>query len=142
MKEIVALLKDLREEILIFPNNDLLVHIDSKKTHEHETKGNTDLQKLRKIIRSANFLEKKSGINPTCISEGLVRIHSNSKTNLAPIFLIPVEVEINKACDDYKLIELEEGKILNPYLINQFKIRANDESSIKEIEDFFLFGTK
>ena len=138
MKEIVALLKDLREEILIFPNNDLLVHIDSKKTHEHETKGNTDLQKLRKIIRSANFLEKKSGINPTCISEGLVRIHSNSKTNLAPIFLIPVEVEINKACDDYKLIELEEGKILNPYLINQFKIRANDESSIKEIEDFQL----
>lgn len=138
MKEIVSFLKELREEVLIFPNNDLLVHIDPKKTCKFETNENTDFQTLRKIIKTANSVEKKTGINPICISEGLVRLTSNSKTNLAPIFLIPVEIEINKACDDYKLIELEESKILNPYLINHFSIKTSDEYSIKEIEDFQL----
>lgn len=136
MKEIVSFLKELREEVLIFPNNDLLIHIDSKKTCKLETNENIDFQTLRKILRSANSVEKKTGINPICMSEGLVRLTSNSKTNLAPIFLIPVEIEINKACDDYKLIELEEEKILNPYLINHFSINTSEEFSIKKIEDF------
>ncbi len=139
MKEIVSFLKELRKEVLIFPKNDLLVDIDSKITCKHEPNGNIDFQKLRKILRTAKFLEKKSGINPTCISEGLVRINSNSKTYLTPIFLIPVEIEINASCENYKLEELGEGKILNPYLINQFKINAINESAIKEIEDFHLF---
>ena len=136
MKEIVSFLKDLREEVLIFPNSDLLVHIDSNKTCKYEKSGDLDLQKLRGILKKANSLERKSGINPICISKGIVRITNNFKTNIAPIFLIPVELEFIKSNDSYTLVELEEEKILNPYLVNQFKIPAEEEASIKEIEDF------
>ena len=136
MKEIVSFLKDLREEVLIFPSSDLLVHVDSNKTCKYEKNGDVDLQKLREILKKAHSLEKKSGINPICISKGIVRITNNSKTNIAPIFLIPVELEFIKSNDGYTLVELEDEKILNPYLVNQFKIPAEQEASIKEIEDF------
>jgi len=86
LKEIVSFLKDLREEVLIFPSSDLLVHLDSNKTCKYEKSGDLDLQKLRGILKKAHSLEKKSGINPICISKGIVRITNNSKPILHPFF--------------------------------------------------------
>ena len=67
MKEIVTFLKDLRDEVLIFPNNDLLVQINSKKTFEYVDRDVQDDSTLIKIIREARIIEKKTGINPTCV---------------------------------------------------------------------------
>ena len=45
---------------------------------------------------------KKTGINPTCISEGIIQIESNAKINLSPIFLTPVEVKNDKTSKTFK----------------------------------------
>ena len=137
MKEIVTFLKDLRDEVLIFPNNDLLVQINSKKTFEYVDRDVQDDSTLIKIIREARIIEKKTGINPTCVSEGIIRIESNSKTTPTPVFLTPVEIHKNKITNTSKLVKMDDEKILNPYLISLFDISMETEGLINDFESFF-----
>ena len=136
MKDLVTFLKELRDDVLIFPSNDLLAHIDSKKTCVFSSEGIYDDVLLGSIVRSARSIEKKTGINPTCISEGIIRIESNAKMNLSPIFLTPVEVKNDKTSKILKISKLEDKKILNPYLINLFEISSQMEDEIKDFESF------
>ena len=136
MKELITFLKELRDDVLIFPSNDLLAHIDSKKTCTYSSEGIYDDFVLGSIVRSARIIEKKTGINPTCISEGIIQIESNAKINLSPIFLTPVEVKNDKTSKTFKISILEDKKILNPYLINLFEISNQMEDEIKDFESF------
>jgi len=136
LKDLVTFLKELRDDVLIFPSNDLLAHIDSKKTCAYSSEGIYDGVVLGSIVRSARVIEKKTGINPTCISEGIIQIESNAKISLSPIFLTPIEVKNDKTYKTFKISKLEDKKILNPYLINLFEISNQMEDEIKDFESF------
>ena len=136
MKDLVTFLKELRDDVLIFPNNDLLAHIDSKKTCAYSSEGIYDSGVLGSIVGSARVIEKKTGINPTCISEGIIRIESNAKMSLSPIFLTPIEIKNDKTSKTFNISKLEDKKILNPYLINLFEISNQMEDEIKDFESF------
>ena len=125
MKELVSLLTELREEVLIFPNKDLLVNINSKKAYKLHDSTEKCNPELKRIIREAVAIEKTSGINPICISEGVIQLKLNSKDTYTPIFLTPVEIQLDTLNDTFKMLKLAEKKMVNPFLINHFKITFN-----------------
>ena len=136
LEEIVSVLKDLRKEVLIFPNNDILVNLSNKPKFNLQVSLDTADFTLKKIWREAINTEKNSGINPVCISEGTVLININSKEVVSPVFLNPIELVINSRNDKFSIFPLAAQKVLNPFLITHFKISLEEEKLISDFDEF------
>ena len=134
MEEIISVLKELREEVLIFPSNDLLVNLNNVKVCDlNLNPENFDLQ-ISKVMRESKTMEKRTGLNPMCLAQGSIRLFIKSKEVKSPVFLTPVEMNLSPSKDKFKLLRITDQPIINPFIIHHFNIQIDKEDLILDFE--------
>lgn len=74
----------------------------------------------RQILNEAGRTVKETGINPLCITTGIVKHNYRNVEVQSPILLTPVEVSHDRIKDVVEFILIEDDTIINPFLINHF----------------------
>ena len=134
MEEIISVLKELREEVLIFPSNDLLVNLSNQKVCDLNINPENFDQQISKMIRESKTMEKQTGLNPMCVAQGSIRLFVQSTEINSPVFLTPVEMTISPSKEKFKLVRITDHPIINPFIIHHFNIQSDKEDMIIDFE--------
>ncbi len=135
-------IQSLLEEVSQLNANDPLVNLDFSQLVLNENDElmfpmNSDFSKL---FKKADREFKESGVFPLCAIHGYLSWEFKSKTIETPIFLIPVEIRVNKPSAAFELNYQSECAFINPYLQqrlkNQYDISIPENLSFNEFISF------
>ncbi|MCH2229578.1 MAG: ATP-binding protein [Crocinitomicaceae bacterium] len=127
--------EELLQESIQMNINDVLVHIsgENKKLHFHDGQLNFKLDYFpKKILLDAKKFKKESGVNSLCTTDGIVKHQINNKTVQTPIFITPLESNLNKIKGEITFSKIEVEEFINPFLIRLIENSASDFNLTKE----------
>ena len=135
-------IQSLLEEVSQLNANDPLVDLDVSQLVLNE---NDELRfplasGFSRLFKKADKEFKESGVFPLCAMHGYLSWEFKLKTIDSPIYLIPLEVQVNKLSATFELNYQHESAFINPYLLqslkNQFDILIPENFSFQEFISF------
>ena len=137
MNELKNIIQELRIESTQFNVSDVLVNVseDNSNLFFSEKGFSFDLNQFpKKIINDANKIKKESGVNPLCSVRGIVSIQLGDKFVFTPVFLCPLDYQIDKIKQRITFTKLDDEIFINPFLIhhleNTFDILTTENSEV------------
>lgn len=131
----LSLFQELKSELLNFNLKDSLVSLDQKNTIFIKNDNGSTRETYSRLIKSANAIEKESGIYPLCLGKGLVKLEINNSTTQTPILLFEIDRIYSS---NFNLLEITKTSVFpNPFLMDYLnknhQILLNSNSSAEEI---------
>lgn len=131
---------DLRIESTQFNANDVLVNIEASNSNLFFN-AQSYLFPLdifpKKIIAETTRLKKESGVNALCCVNGIVLLTVGEKSIQTPLYLTPIEYQINKIQQTIAFEKQIEEQFINPFLL--FHLENTLELVIPPFIDFAEF---
>ncbi|MFM8241735.1 MAG: AAA domain-containing protein [Crocinitomicaceae bacterium] len=136
--EIKELLQSYVKNTFQFSKNDPLATVFSAGIIEITTNSIRIDQSWEKLNRTVNSFQKEFGINPLCISSGIVSLTWKEINYAIPLFLQEVKLNLNRLTGEV-LLEISDENHINPFLSWFFErefsidLKENDEEIIEQL---------
>lgn len=139
----ISALEDLKNELISFQSNDVLVHVHAKP-HLWETISSPENTgeytvpaegKWEKLYKRFQEIYKESGIQTACfVSKTIIWNYKNERIE-SPLMLIPLEVKLNKNIQQITFEPDPDQAFLNPFIQKQFQQLFELELSLENLAD-------
>jgi len=118
-KDLKNSISKLLKESSQFNTNDVLVHTDLAHPKLFRVEGSLEFSLAefpKKILQEADKTIKESGVNPLCLAEEFLELNLGDKKVNAPIFLTPLNKQLNKVQQLVRFDRLDDDLFINPFI--------------------------
>jgi len=111
----------LARELLAFRSNDLLVNFETGRVFPWEGTQQYLSNDLQKLLKESDKTAESQGINPLCLSEGVIKTSFRDKEIACPVFLYYVTPTLSVLKEEVQWKVHWDTCFINPFLKSMFK---------------------